>query len=241
MPSRRAVPSQPRRPDQRHRLRRRGRLDVEADAVALLDRRDGALPRAEGQRRGDPEAGADGRDAREEDPGARRRPARTPRSATAARRDPVRVVGGQRRRSSSRRPAAGRIASAARRGRPRITPAAAAAVHQIAATIRVWVSLSALAEIAVIAPSAVALPAASSTVIRSRSQNCTPMRPRRRAPAGRRRNPPARGPWRRRSASHLGRGLVGGDRDAGGVRETPSPRRVLSAANASASVRSSPP
>ena len=95
MPARRPALSQPRRPDERHGRERRAGLDVEADAVALLDRGDRAAPGTEGQGRGDREAGADGRDAREEDAedaGDQREGAERPQPGE---RDPVRVLGRQ--------------------------------------------------------------------------------------------------------------------------------------------------
>ena len=54
---RRPVAVEARRADQLHWLERRGGLDVEADSVALLDRRDGALASAPGERDQDRVAG----------------------------------------------------------------------------------------------------------------------------------------------------------------------------------------
>jgi MFS family permease len=59
---RRAVAVEARCPDELDGLERRGRLDVEADSIALLDRRDGRLPAPPGERGEDRIAGADRRD-----------------------------------------------------------------------------------------------------------------------------------------------------------------------------------
>jgi hypothetical protein len=68
MPGWRALAPQARRPDQPDRLQRRPRLDVEAHPVALLDRGDRPLAGPPGERRGEREARADRRDAREDEP-----------------------------------------------------------------------------------------------------------------------------------------------------------------------------
>lgn len=65
--ARSAVAVQAGGPDQLHGLERRGGLDVEADAVAVLDRDDGVLAAAPGERHQNRVAGPDGRDLRGED------------------------------------------------------------------------------------------------------------------------------------------------------------------------------
>jgi MFS family permease len=64
VPGRDAVAAEPRGADQAHRLEGGGRLDVEADAVAFLDRGDRMLPAAPGERDQDRVSGADGCDLR---------------------------------------------------------------------------------------------------------------------------------------------------------------------------------
>ena len=79
------VPAQARCPDEPHRLKGRAGLDVEADAVALLDRGHGPLAGAQGQRGGEREPGRRRPRRREEDARARRPRARRPPAATGAR------------------------------------------------------------------------------------------------------------------------------------------------------------
>ena len=80
-------------PDQPDRAERRGRLDVEADAVALLDGRDGLVAAPPGEGHADRVAGADGRHLRP-DPGEPGRGQREdPDGPQPLKRDPARALG----------------------------------------------------------------------------------------------------------------------------------------------------
>jgi MFS family permease len=117
---RRAVAMEPRGADQLHRLERRGGLDVEADAVALLDRGDGVLAAPPDQGDQDRVAGADRRNLRPDparDSGGESESADRPQPQEG---DPARGLRRQ----------AGRGARSGERSRHRLARAGRATEHQ---------------------------------------------------------------------------------------------------------------
>jgi len=102
VPGRGAVAGEPRRPDQLDRAEGRRGLDVEPDPVPLLDRGDGLVAAAPGQRDQDRVAGADGGDLRP-DPGEAGADEREqPDRPQPLKRDPARALDRQARRRSRR-------------------------------------------------------------------------------------------------------------------------------------------
>jgi MFS family permease len=98
-----SVAVQPGRPDQPHGLEGRGRLDVEANAVAVLDRDDRVLASAPGQRNGDGIAGADRGDLRGEEAGHADQQREGPDRPEARERNPAGALRGQARRGARSR------------------------------------------------------------------------------------------------------------------------------------------
>ena len=172
MSRRGAVAAKAGRSNQPDGLERRPGLDVEADAVALLDGGDRPLAGPPGERRRKCEAGPDSRDTGEDEPSPPAITANAPIGQSLARAArvglPIECAACRRARLGQNRPH--RICGLGA-GRPRIRPSTRAIVHQTAATIRVSVSLEPATAITVTVARTVAAPAASSTVIRSRSQN----------------------------------------------------------------------
>ena len=210
---------------ERHRAQRRGRSDVEAHAVALLDRRHGRVLAAPRERPDDREAGGDPRDLRRQQ-GEAARPTSVntssghsrlsriaPGGARAASRWPSRVA--------SRRAIGGLVSAR----RPSRRPITAAITHQPAQT-GTSARLGTLRRPAstVTAASAVAAPALSSTVVLRKSTKRTA------GPTAAPRAAPARRPARP--------GQVGlaassaGPRPRRPRRTAPSERRRLASARA---------
>jgi MFS family permease len=95
-----AVAVQAGRPDELHGLDGRGRLDVEADAVAILDRDDRVFAAAPGQRDEDRIAGADRRNLRSQDSGDADEQREDADRPQAHERDPARALRRQARRGA---------------------------------------------------------------------------------------------------------------------------------------------
>src|SRR5947208_16219012 len=98
----RSITPQARRPNEVHRLKGGGRLNVEADAIPLLDRDHGALAVTPGKRREDREPGTDRDDLRPEPGEPTADDGEDADRPQAQERDPPRALGGQRRGGASR-------------------------------------------------------------------------------------------------------------------------------------------
>ncbi len=110
-----AIAVEARRADQLHRLEARGGLDVEADAVAVLDPDDGRLAAAPEQRDQDRVAGADRRHLRPEPSGDARGEPEGADRPEAPEGDPRRGVGRQAGRGARRRQRPGHLLAGSRR------------------------------------------------------------------------------------------------------------------------------
>jgi MFS family permease len=102
VPRRAAIAGEAGRADQPHGAEGRGRLDVEADPVALLDRGDGFLAPPPGEGDEDRVPGADGGDLRPDPGEARRDKGEHPDRPQSLKRDPARALGREARRRARR-------------------------------------------------------------------------------------------------------------------------------------------